>query len=175
MIRLIVLCGTSLLLAAGPAASATAQTRQPAQVQALLACRANANEAQRLACYDAAVTQMEQAVRSGSVAVIDRSEVRRMRRSLFGFSIPDIPFLGGGREGEEEFKEITAKVQSARSQGYDKWTVTLDNGAVWRTTEALKTFEPPKAGATVTVTKGALGGYWMKVDNSRPAKALRVR
>lgn len=176
MLRLIALCSASLLLAAaGPAAGAAAQSRPPAQLEALLACRANTNEAQRLACYDAAVAQMDQAVRSGSVTVVDRTEVRRMRRSLFGFSIPDIPLLGGGRDEPEEAKQITAKVRSARSEGYNKWTLTLDNGAVWRTTEALRGFATPKSGATVTLTKGALGSYWLQVGNGRPAKAMRVR
>ncbi len=176
MIRLITVCGASLLLAAAPATAAAAQTRQPAQVEALLACRANPNEAQRLACYDTAVAQMDQAVRSGSLAIADRTEMKRMRRSLFGFSIPDIPFLGGGgRDGAEEAKELTAKIQSARSEGYDKWTVTLDNGAVWRTTEPLKGFQTPKPGATVTLTKGTLGGYWFTLEKGRPTRALRVR
>jgi hypothetical protein len=176
MIRLIALCGASLLLAAGPATAAAAQTRQPPQVEALLACRANTNETARLACFDAAVAQMDQAVRSGSVTVVDRTEVRRMRRSLFGFSIPDIPFLGGGdRDGAEEAKELTAKIQSARSEGYNKWTLTLEGGAVWRTTEALRGFQTPKSGATVTLTKGALGSYWLQVGNGRPTKAMRVR
>ncbi len=174
MTRLIALCGASLLLAAGPATAAAAQTRQPAAVEALLACRTKAGEAPRLACYDAAAAQIDQAVQSGSIAVVDRSEVRRMRRSLFGFSIPDIPFLGGGRNGQQ-VKELTATVKSARSEGYNKWIVTLEDGAVWRTTEPLKGFQTPRKGATVTLTKGTLGGYWIVVGNGRPARALRVR
>lgn len=176
MIRLIAPCGMALLLAAGPAAATAEPKRQPAAVEALLACRAEAREAQRLACFDATVAQMDQAVRSGSLTVVDRTEVRRIRRSLFGFSIPDIPFLDGGRGGDEkEVRELTGKVRSARSEGYNKWIVTMEDGAVWRTTEPVKGFKTPRPGATVTLTKGALGGYWLTLGNGRPTRALRVR
>lgn len=174
MTRLIALFGATLLLAAGSAAAAVAQTRQPAEIEALLACRTKAGEAERLACYDSAVAQIDQAVRSGNVAVVDGTEVRRVRRSLFGFSIPDFPFLGG-KDGKEEVRELTATVQSASLDGFRKLTVTLANGAVWRTTEPLKGFRNPGRGSTVTLRKGALGGYWLTVANGRPVRAMRVR
>lgn len=175
MNKLIALCGASLLFATGSAVAAAAQTKQPTVLDAVVACRMKTGEAERLACYDAAAAQIETAVRTGSVTVVDRAEVRRVRRSLFGFSIPDIPFFGRDRDGEEEVKEYTATVRSASADRYNKWTVTLEDGAVWRTTEPLRGFREPRKGAAVTLRKGALGGYWISVGGDLAVRAIRLR
>lgn len=175
MNKLIAMCGASLLFATGPAVAAAAQSKQPTVLDAVLACRTKTIEAERLACYDAAASRADAAVRSGSVAVVDRAEVRRVRRSLFGFSIPDIPFLGGGRGGQEELKEFTATVRSGSADRYNKWTFVLEDGAVWRTTEPLQGLREPKKGATVKLSKGTLGGYWLSVAGDQEVRALRVR
>lgn len=173
MNKLIALCGASLLFATGSAVAAAAQTKQPTVLDAVVACRMKTGEAERLACYDAAAAQVETAVRTGSVTVVDRAEVRRVRRSLFGFSIPDIPFFG--RDGEEELKEFTATVRSASADPYNKWTVALEDGAVWRTTEPLRGFREPRKGATVRLRKGTLGGYWLSVGGDLDVRAIRLR
>lgn len=174
MNNLIALCGASLLLLTASNVAAAGQTRQPAALDALLACRMKTATADRLACYDSAAAKVETEIRTGSVTVVDRTEVRRVRRSLFGFSIPDLPLFG--RNGEaEETKELTATVQSGSADGFNKWTVALDNGAVWRTTEPLKGFRKPQKGATVTLRKGLLNGYWLSVSGDRDVRAIRVR
>jgi hypothetical protein len=110
------------------------------------------------------------------VQIIDRADVRKARRSLFGFTLPRINLFGSG-EGEpgvEAFTEITTTVQSARPVANGRVEIRLADGndAVWQTTEPMNF--PPKAGAKIRIRKGALGNYFIAVDG-RSYRGMRVR
>lgn len=166
---------TRLVLAAtavsmGPAVVAAAPQRPVnALVQRLTDCRAVADEAERLRCYDAAVTGLAEAAGSGAVVVMDREDVRRTRRTLFGFPLPRIGLFDGG---EAEAREIRAKVSAVREVGYGRWRITLEDGAIWETTEAMN--RPPTAGATATIRKASLGSYMLSVGSGRYVRARRI-
>src|SRR5690348_11471763 len=89
-----------LALAAGALGSSAAQSQQGNAPQAtpvskLVECRKIADPAARLQCYDAGVDNLNAAVKSGSIVVVDREDVRKTRRSLFGFTLPKLPFFKG--------------------------------------------------------------------------------
>src|SRR5690606_28666563 len=63
--------GLMTLAAAGPAAAADAPTGQRAAAfEALMACRGEADDARRLACYDAAAGRIGEAEKSGDIVVV---------------------------------------------------------------------------------------------------------
>ncbi|WP_436803804.1 hypothetical protein [Sphingomonas sp. DT-51] len=143
------------------------------------ACRAITDGAARLGCYDRASAALEQAVNAKDVRIVDRSEVRRARRSLFGLNVPDLGLFGGsgerGDEGEREaFSEINTTVRSARAGSNGRVDITLaDEGTpVWQVTDPMNF--PPKPGAKVRIRKGAMGAFFLNVDG-RGYRALRVR
>src|SRR5690606_8398267 len=111
------------------------------------------------------------------IAVLDREAVRETRRSLFGFSLPRLPFLGGGRdEGEEKdegLQSIEATIKSARSLGYGKWQIELDSGAQWATTETVAG-RAPSAGKAIEIKRGAIGSYFGKIEGGRAVRMTRV-
>jgi hypothetical protein len=144
-------------------------------VNAVSACRAIGDATQRLACYDEAATRLTQAVGRNDVVVLDREDIRQTRRSLFGFHLPRLPFLGGGaREVAETPDEITATVSAASNIGYDKYRIRLEDGAVWQTTEASAYIRPPHAGSIVVIRRGAMGNYFMRIDGQRGLRAMRT-
>lgn len=136
------------------------------------ACRLVTGEAARLACYDAAAAALERAVASKEVVVLSPKEVKQTRRSLFGFSVPKLPFLGSNDEGESS--EIEAKLKSARSLGYGKWRLVLEDGATWETTEATRGEVVPGPGTEVRIKRGILGSYMINIAGTRGVKARRV-
>ena len=164
------------MMAAAAAQAAVANVAQPLpqQVQALRECRAIADTTSRLACYDRSAAALDQAVASRSVVVLGAEDVRRTRRSLFGFSLPRLPFFGDGKdEGDTpEESEIEGTLAAATQTGYGRWRVRLEEGGVWETTEAASASNEPFAGAKVRIRRAALGSYLMNVGRSR---ALRVR
>lgn len=176
MLRYAVLAAA--LLAAPALAAPRSATAPSGLLDSVLACRSIADSAQRLACFDARVGDLQSASDRKDVMVVDREEVRKERRSLFGFNIANLKILGGGggdakASAEEEDKEITAVVRSAREDGDGNWIVTLEDGAIWHQTDGTPLGRIPKSGATVTIRRGALGTYFMKIANGSSCKVRR--
>ena len=161
----------TIVLAAAMAAPAPTGARPPTEISAFSACRAIADAGQRLACYDSATQKLEQAISTKELTVLSRTDVSRTRRSLFGFSFPNIPFLGGGAEVE---KELTAKLTRVQSLGYGKFRFRLEDGAVWETTEPENSGDMPSTGEKVTIRRGTLGNYFVLFQNMRAVRGKRI-
>ncbi|PTQ13056.1 hypothetical protein CLG96_02640 [Sphingomonas oleivorans] len=163
---MIILPITAATSAAAPKASA---------LTALTNCRAIAENEARLACYDAAAAELDTAANKKDILVLDREDVRETRRSLFGFALPRVPLFGARDDNEEkveDIEEITAKIRGARSLGYGKWQIVLEDGATWSTTEAVARREP-KGGSTVVIRRKSMGSYMMKIDGDQGVRAKR--
>ena len=164
-----IFAGIALL---APAAAAAPGSSAP--IDAVLNCRSETAEQARLACYDAAAASLSAAATGGELVVVDRDDVRKTRRSLFGFSVPKMPFFRGDTSEDEQPDEIEAKIKSARGTGYDKWLFELDSGARWQTTEPLNSNRDPRPGQAIKVKKGMMGSYFLSVEKGRSVKAIRV-
>ena len=163
-------------LIASPASAEDRQQPSPL-INALAACRTISDGAARLACYDRASDALTGAAARGDIAVVDREQVRNVRRSLFGFAIPKFPFFSGRKDAkeEEEQKEITSTVQAFRSIGNNRYRVVIaDNNAIWETTESMA-LRDAKTGEKVTITAGSIGSYFMQIGKQRWVRARRVR
>jgi hypothetical protein len=136
------------------------------------ACAAISGDEERLSCYDAAVGRLKAAEESGEVTTITRSDVEKVKRESFGFSIPSLPSLALKKSGapDTELDEITTNVQSVRTDGSGRLRVTLENGQVWVQTDD-KGIRAKKA-KEARVYSAALGSYKMKLDGGL---AFRVR
>lgn len=169
----IVVAGCLALTAAGAAAAAPKRVPPPT-VQALEACRAVSDDAARLRCYDAAVPALAKAAESGDIMFVDKEDVRETRRSLFGFSVPKLPFFSGDESAGGQQDEITTKIAGARSIGNGKWIIRLEDGANWETSEGKTNMRAPRAGDEITIKRGSLGGFFLKYGSSRSVRARRV-
>jgi hypothetical protein len=169
-----ILFGGCLALAAATAAGAAPKRTVPPVVQELSACRALADDAARLRCYDAAAAALAQAADKGDIVIVDRDDVRKTRKSLFGFNVPKLPFFSGDDSASDQQDEITAKIAGAHSLGNGKWAIRLEDGAVWETTEAKAAVRTPRAGDEVLIKRGSLGGYFLRIKGQRTLRARRV-
>ncbi|HEV2569045.1 hypothetical protein [Sphingomonas sp.] len=160
------------LLLAAPAAAAD---EAPAPIRGLAACRGIPDNAQRLACFDREAAALVSSVEKKETVLLDKQEVKKTRRSLFGFALPRLPFFGSDKDGGEEapeFTQIETPIKTIRSIGYGKFRFTVDDGAVWETTEGANAF--PKPGQKVLIKKGVLGGYFIRFEGTRSVKGMRV-
>ncbi|MFC7536071.1 hypothetical protein ACFQPG_01660 [Sphingomonas sp. GCM10030256] len=165
-----------LLSVALLSAPALAKDRVPSApsplVGSLAACRGLGDSAQRLACFDKAAANLVAATQSGEVSVVDRGQVRQVRRSLFGFGSLKVPFLN---DDDGESDEIKTTVRSARSIGGGKFRIVLaDGNAVWETTESYVNFDDPEPGQEIVIKRGPLGSYLLRIDGQRGLKGRRV-
>lgn len=162
-------------------ASAAPQRQQPRPeiFTDLLQCRSIAQDAERLACFDRQVGAIDAAAQRDEVVVLDKSELNKTRKTLFGFSFPKLPFLGSGEEDDsgeakvDGVDQIEAVITSVRSLGYGKWQIGLEDGAVWATTEAISARDP-KVGQKIELKRAAMGSFMGKVEGGRAVRMKRV-
>ena len=144
-------------------------------VTAIDRCRQVQDPMQRLACYDSAATALVKATTSGEVSVVDRTEVRRARRSLFGFSMPRLPFFSGDTTANEVQNKLESTVTSVRplANGYYRITIA-ENGATWETSETNVSFDPPRPGQKIEILRGPLGSYFLRINGQVGVRGRRV-
>lgn len=164
-----------IALLAGPALAKDPPKQSPL-VGALETCRAIADPAQRLACYDKEAAALVTAAQTGEVAVVDKAEARRARKSLFGFAMPNLPFFSGDKSQDEVSDTLETTITRASGLGYGKFRITIaEGGAVWETTETFSTMREPKAGDKISIKRGTLGSYVLRIGtNNRGVKGKRV-
>ena len=117
----------------------------------LKVCRAIADDRERLACYDAKIGNILTANEAGDVRIVDREDVRRTKRQLFGFSIPAVGILAGDDKDEDEDKDalFTTTIASARALPNGGWRFTTAEGAVWEINSPMRRIAPIKPGDPV--------------------------
>lgn len=170
----------SLVLAAAGlslvgAAPALAQDQgRPEIVDRLVACRAIADAAQRLSCFDTGVAALDAAERAGDVVVVDREQVRETRRQLFGFSLPSMPVFSRN-EQVEQVENMTTTLSSARRLPDGKMLFTLENGSVWRQIDFDRYNGSTRTGGAVNIRRAALGSYLLSVNDARSVRVSRDR
>ncbi|AWW73924.1 hypothetical protein CD351_05735 [Erythrobacter sp. KY5] len=141
-------------------------------VDRLKACQIITEDAARLACFDSAVGGIVAATETGEVQVVDREDVRETRRSLFGFSLPNIGIFGGDEE-EDELFETT--IESVRYFGSGQVRFTTTEGAVWEMNNVPRRQREIKAGDNVVFKDAALGTYFVRINGQRGVKGRRVQ
>lgn len=169
--------GAVSLVCALPAMAAQPVPPLAKPVAALQQCRTVADPALRLGCYDKAVDALAAAQASNEVVIVDRTDLRKARKGLFGFTLPKIGFLTGRPDNAEDRAdeaELATTITASRSIGYGKWRFTVEGGAQWETVETSIAFRDPLPGRKVFLEKGSLGAYYAKVEGGRRVQAKRI-
>ena len=175
MNKLLPLGAIAALVALAVPAVAKDPPKQSPLVNSLEACRAITDATQRLACYDKEAGALLDAASKGDVAVVDKSEVRKARKSLFGFAMPKIPFFSGDDTADAVSDTLETTVKSASGIGYGKFRIVIaEGGAVWETTETYGTMRDPRMGDKIVIKRGPLGSYLLKIGSNRGVKGRRV-
>jgi hypothetical protein len=157
------------------AAAQQASTATATPVTKVVECRKIAAPDARLRCYDTAVDTLTAAVSGGSIVVVDREDVRKTRRSLFGFTLPKLPFFQGDKSQDDTPNNIEAVIKSVRTLPNDKYVIELDSGAVWQTLQEASLQMTPRAGQKIRISAGALGSYRVSVAGRPALRAMRIR
>jgi len=161
----------SLLLLATSAHARPAEKPSPL-IEGVLQCAADKDPAARLACYDRAAAALAAANSKGDVVVVDREDVRKTRRALFGFSAVHIPFFRGDRSLEEVPAELATTIKAVKSDGYDKFYLTLADGGTWKTTEAAR-FDP-RPGDPIRIKHTMFGAFMIDGGRLAGVKVIRL-
>lgn len=162
------------------ASSATAQEGVAAKdpLDPLRACQTISIDLERLQCFDKVSKSLLAAAEEGDLSVVNREEVRKTRRKLFGFTLPDFGIFGRSEKAREkdkleEIEVLNTTVASSRSSS-DGLEVTTAEGAIWLIPSPPRRLMTPKAGQSIELTKGSLSSYFMRINGQGGVKARRI-
>lgn len=172
-LKLVALGMAAFALSSAASAAEPRAAARTATFQNLIDCKGMTEAAERLACYDAAVSSLDVAEKQGDIVVVDREQARAARRQAFGFTLPSMAMFDRG-EKPEDLDRVTTAVVRAYQGGDRRWTVELEGGAVWAQNDSEILARPPKAGSKAEIRKAAMG-YFMNLDGQRAVRARRVR
>lgn len=173
MRKLVVIAAGCALVGAGSAqAQKRAEVGTPAQIQRLMACRTITGTEERLACFDRETAAMDAAIASKDLVFVDREKARAASRGLFGFSIPNFGGLFGG--DENEIKQIESSVTKWGKNADGGWIFYLADGSVWSQQDDWPLGLPPERGDKVTVSKGMLGSFRLRLNKQPEIKVKRI-
>ena len=144
-------------------------------IRQVQACQQVKDDAARLACYDRNVSALTTANARGDVTVVDRSQMRAARRSLFGFDVGHLPFFGSkDKDVQEEPKQLVSTLRSFRDigNGFFRFTIA-DPESTWESTESSNVFDP-RIGEKVTINHGAMGSYFVTIGSNQAVRAHRI-
>ncbi len=171
--------GAAAVLAMLASPSAAQDDDVPAPLAPLKACQGEPDSAARLACFDRVSAEMIAATEAGDLRVIDREEIKKTRRSLFGLSLPDFGIFGRGDDEDEEeaeeegFDVLNTTIAGVAGNHGTGYLITTAEGAVWRTDD-VPTMSP-KVGQPIEIRSAALTSYYLRINGQRGVKGHRVR
>lgn len=144
----------------------------------LRACRSIGDSTERLACFDRVSAELVAAADEGDLSVVNREEVRKTRRTLFGFSLPDLGIFGGGdkakaKDEADEIEILNTTITSTRPTR-DGIEIVTAEGAVWAIDNPPRRLMTPRAGQPVEFRKGSLSSYFIRINGQGGVKGRRV-
>ncbi len=158
----------------GPALAADKPSPRPEVFTKLVECRAIVDNVARLECFDRQAAVLDAAERNAEVVVVDRQQVRKVGKTLFGLPVPAVGSLFGRddkQQGVDDITQIESTLKSVSTTTYGKLVFVLEDGARWVQTESIS-IRTPKAGQLIKIKKAALGSFFASV-NGQPG--IRVR
>ncbi|HEY0300280.1 MAG TPA: hypothetical protein VGC36_03040 [Rhizomicrobium sp.] len=160
----------------------TAQAAPEASLaSAILDCAAQQGEAAQLACYNRIAAQLKAAPPAPSAPIVATPPPQ-----IAAQAPPPPPTAAGtesafglpAAEASGRLDRITAKVANVSYNFFRVFTVTLDNGQVWRQIEGdgeVARFKNDHT-ETVTISRGFLNGFNLAIEGGRgkfPVKRIK--
>ena len=175
----IILAGLAFIALTGSVA-AQEQAPTPDALGRVYACRSIADEAQRLACYDGAVGDLQTAQNSGNLVAVDRQRAQDVDREAFGFSLPSLSRIFGNASSAsnpsapqfERIDNIQMQIAGVTARRNMPSTFRMTNGQVWVQIDD-ENARNAREGGPVTIERASMGSYLMHVEAGGPA--IRVR
>lgn len=149
-------------------------------IDELKSCQQIASDAERLTCFDVAVSSMVTASEAGEVQIVDKQDVEATRRSLFGFSLPDIGIFGGGDEDDSDAAQekrdlLETTITSVHYSKPNEIFFVTQEGATWRISDAPRRLRTVKAGQPVVFKRAAMGSFFIRINGQTGVKGRRIR
>ncbi|MEL7218541.1 MAG: hypothetical protein AAGK01_08940 [Pseudomonadota bacterium] len=116
------------------------------------------------------------AANEGEVKVVEKEEINKARKKLFGYSVPDAGiFKAQSKEEKEANKRLTSTITKVRQVSSKEWHIWIEEGnARWRMKNNSIRFRAPKVGDTVEFKPATMGTYWIRVNGRKGVRGNRI-
>ena len=167
----------ALAAIAAPAAAQRGKQEQirPQTLTRVVDCRKIGGDAERLACFDREVAALDAAEANKDLVVVDREQLRKTRRTLFGLTLPNLSVFGDDNDDEEGVQRIDTTIKRLTQTPYGKWVFTLQDGAVWEQIDSRDLAADPRVGHNIKIRRAAMGSYLANVKDQIAIRVRRVR
>ncbi len=169
--------GLAMLVSTGPGFAAE-------RLDAVLACRALASDAARLACFDRETAALASgpapAAAAGTVAMAAPAAAKPAAAELspeqrFGLDPGGIATREAERgQPPRDVDTIVAKITALRDGADGRHLFVLDNGQTWRQLQPGDDLLL-KSGDAVKIARGAFSSYWLAAPSGHGCKVTRLR
>jgi hypothetical protein len=136
----------------------------------LIACTQISSDSARLACFDREVGVLhEKSAPPAAPAAPPPSPEQK-----FGLSDAQLRARQGSAPASAPLTDLHAHIVSITVGPADRQLFLLDNGQTWQQIELDPSFFVRSADA-VTITRGALGSFWLSATSHRATRVKRLR
>lgn len=160
-ITAVALAGAVCAVPASSRPQPLASAPPPKIFQNVVQCRAIADSAARLACFDRSVGELAAAQANRDLYVADKDAMREARRGLFGFNLPKLRIFGD-EDMDKDVNQIETTITAA-VPGQRGYIFTLKDGARWAQTDGAY-MDKPKPGSTIRIKRAALGSFFGSIN-----------
>jgi hypothetical protein len=133
------------------------------------------DQAERLACFDREVAAIDAAEARKDLVVVDRQQLNKTRRTLFGLTLPNLSIFGDDNPDQEGVVRLDSKIKAVGQTALGKWIFELEDGARWAQTDSRDLAISPKAGQEIKIRRAALGSYLANVNGQVAIRVQRIR
>lgn len=158
----------TVLVAALATAIPVAHSAAPVDVDRVVACASERDDARRLACYDAAVAGPKHPTQAPKEPKPTATEF-----GVTGSAVARQRSQEQEQNQDEKVESLAAAVVKVSSQPRGELVVTLDNGQVWMQ-KKIERYFTVKPGDKVTINAGVLGSFRM-INGNRSTQVTRVK
>ncbi len=149
---------------------------RPELFQKLIDCRAITDATARLACFDTQVANLDAAETRQDVVIVDKAQVKKAKRTLFGLTLPTLAIFGGKNDdkpgaADQSDEAIETVIKSAYVNRLGKLTIIIDDDAKWVQIDT-RDVNTPKPGQSVRIRRASLGSFFANINKQA---AIRMR
>lgn len=147
---------------------------RPKQIQELYACRDVADAAARLACFDREVGELQAADAGSEIRFADKETVKKTRRGLFGFDLPDFGLFGGD-DDEDKIKSVETTVAAVSNTSDGGYRIEMADGSVWAQIDNKRMPLAPRTGQKIVIKSASFGTYFLSLEGRASIRVRRER
>jgi hypothetical protein len=149
--------------------TAHAQGDDRGLAELLRECRNLADAGTRTACYDSITLDEAEPQKQPIPPPVAAAE----RQTDRGFGSNQLPRPSTPEPVPEQ---ISARVERAVERQPGLYLLTLEDGTEWQFVDAAPAaYDPPRAGATIEISRASMGSYLIRYAGQRSVRARRVR